>query len=408
MGRIFAVSVGDEILPLDPERRGEITYTVTNNSSRPARGRAKIVPFGSTRSEWLKIAGEVERDFQARGTHQVGVRVEVPPGIPPGRYTFRLDVVSTSNPEEEFTEGPIVAAQVVASEAPKTAGFPWWILAIAGVVVLIAGGVVAYLLFSKAKVPDVLRTTAAQARSRLERDKFKVQFTEQHTAEEAARGTVVKQDPAPETKLRRGSVVKLTLEIRPAEPELSVPEVTGYLEDTARARLERLCEPQPCVSLQVVNEMSGSVGSAEVIRTEPAAGSPLQPGDRITLFVNGFIRTGAIGLDGGLIEAFDLETGNSGPPDAQTDLTLDAGARVLRSGGSLSGARFLAFGIKTGPDWCLQLPATAGFDEVRLDSISPGLCGCLRTSAGNIAEVNIIEVEANRLGIWYRVWRDVP
>src|SRR5512147_3104174 len=124
MSRPFAITAAAETLELDANGRGEVSFTVSNSSGRPLRGQAKGKALDSTKQEWLSVAGETERDFSANATQQISVQVTVPAGTPPGKYTFRLDVASAANPDEDYTEGPVVSIEVKATEAPAKA-FPW-------------------------------------------------------------------------------------------------------------------------------------------------------------------------------------------------------------------------------------------------------------------------------------------
>jgi hypothetical protein len=137
MNRIFAITATSDRVPTGGDGRGEITFTVTNSSARPLRGQLRVRPLGSTRGEWLSVAGETERAFSPNATQQVVIKVAIPPGVPAGKYQFRLDAISVINPDDDFTEGPTVDLEVKATEPPKKA-FPWWIVAAAaGAVILI-------------------------------------------------------------------------------------------------------------------------------------------------------------------------------------------------------------------------------------------------------------------------------
>jgi hypothetical protein len=143
MPRIFTITAATESISLDRGGRGEITFTAANSSGRPQRAIARLIPLGSTKDEWLSLGGEVERDFPIDGVHQFVAKVAPPPGTPAGRYTFRLDVVSVRNPDEDFAEGPTVGFEVK-PVVENGRHFPWWIVAAAaGVVVL---GVLGLLL----------------------------------------------------------------------------------------------------------------------------------------------------------------------------------------------------------------------------------------------------------------------
>jgi hypothetical protein len=144
MARIFAITSASETVALSGGRV-EVVFTATNSATRPIRGHARPVPVGETRQEWLSLRGESERDFAGGGTQQFTVEFAAPPGTPPGRYPFRLDLVSVVNPDEDFTEGPAVTAEVAAPPPllppPK---FPWWlILLVLGV--LLVGGLLTWL-----------------------------------------------------------------------------------------------------------------------------------------------------------------------------------------------------------------------------------------------------------------------
>ncbi len=147
MDRIFAITTASERVSIGGDGRGDITFTVTNSSESPLRGQLCVRPLGSTKGEWLSLAGESERAFSPNATQPVVVRVATPPGAPAGNYQFRLDAVSVINPDDDFTEGPTVDLEVKATEAPKKA-FPWWIVAAAAGAVIL-GVALTWLLWLK-------------------------------------------------------------------------------------------------------------------------------------------------------------------------------------------------------------------------------------------------------------------
>jgi hypothetical protein len=57
MNRIFAITAASERVSTGGDRCGEITFIVTNSSARPLRGQVRVRPLGSTKGEWLSIAG---------------------------------------------------------------------------------------------------------------------------------------------------------------------------------------------------------------------------------------------------------------------------------------------------------------------------------------------------------------
>jgi hypothetical protein len=154
MAHIFAITSAVDTVPLDG-RRGEITFTVTNSTGRPLRGRAVAIPLGNTKKEWLTLGGESERDFSSTGTQQFTVNFVAPPDAAPGKYPFRLDVLSVVNPDEDFTEGPAVTAEIGASPLPPPKpSFPKWIIPVV-LLVLLVGGVLTWFALRDNTPPSV-------------------------------------------------------------------------------------------------------------------------------------------------------------------------------------------------------------------------------------------------------------
>ena len=145
----FTVTALSEKVTLDDSGAARTSFTVTNTSPQALRGRLLTRPRDAAKPEWFTVVGESVRDFAPDGAQQVVVELHVPPGTPPGSYSFRLDAVSEDDPDEDFTEGPSVAFDVAAPPPPPPPKkkFPWWILAIVGaVLLLIVIGIVVFLL----------------------------------------------------------------------------------------------------------------------------------------------------------------------------------------------------------------------------------------------------------------------
>jgi hypothetical protein len=142
MPRSFAITTSEPSLQLSPAGRGELTFTVSNTLGRPVRVRTVIEPEGQAPREWFSLMGDSERDLAPDGTQSYSVKLAVPPGTPEGQHAFHLLVADVANPDEQFAIGPSVAFQVQrpAPAAPKK--FPWWIVAVAAGVLLIAGGAI--------------------------------------------------------------------------------------------------------------------------------------------------------------------------------------------------------------------------------------------------------------------------
>jgi hypothetical protein len=163
MPNLFAMTAAPDKLKTETGS-ATTSITVTNSTSRPLRGVVKVKPLGNTQAQWLKIDGETERDFPAGGTHQFTVIFNKPKTAPTPAATqpaesfqFRVDAISATNPDEDFTEGPVVTVEIPEVVVKPKTKVPWWVWLIIGLVVLaIIGGIVAFLLNRKGdeKPPD--------------------------------------------------------------------------------------------------------------------------------------------------------------------------------------------------------------------------------------------------------------
>jgi hypothetical protein len=145
MPRAFDITAATETINLSASGQGELAFTVSNALRRPVRARATVMMAGQARREWATLSGGEERDFAPDGTQQFTVKLQVPPGTPPGSYTFHLLVTDVANPDEQYAEGPTVAFVVPEAAPPVKKPFPWWIVALAAGVIIITGGVAAIL-----------------------------------------------------------------------------------------------------------------------------------------------------------------------------------------------------------------------------------------------------------------------
>src|SRR5215831_17209374 len=220
--RIFAITAARETVTLDNQGRAEVSLTASNTGSKPIAGRAKLVPLGSAKAAWLSLDGEQERNFAKGEAHQLTVRIAVPPGTPVGKYSFRLNIISVENPDDEFTEGPSVSFEVkeLTLAAPPARKFPWWIVAVAAVVVL-GGGLITWLLIpEKITMPEVVRKPYQDAVNDLKAVKLKPAAKETKVSGTETPGIVIEQNPKAKEVVRVGSEVKLVGAVPPATVEV--------------------------------------------------------------------------------------------------------------------------------------------------------------------------------------------
>ena len=148
MARDFAITTVKSQIELKKGKKSSVSYTVTNSTGNQLTARARISPLEGADESWFTIEAESERDFAENDTQQYSVSVNIPAEIKSGSYKFKLDVFSIENPDEIFSEGPVI--EILISDAPvddtnDDKPFPLWIIAVIAAVILIGGGIIWYV-----------------------------------------------------------------------------------------------------------------------------------------------------------------------------------------------------------------------------------------------------------------------
>jgi serine/threonine-protein kinase len=276
----FHITPASNAVPLNAERRGKATFTVSNASGGPMLARAQLVATDPNSGAWFELAENPEYDFEADDTTQYTVRIAVPASAPAGRHTFRLDMVGVENPDEEYTEGPPVSV-VVPEPAKEKKPFPWWILAVAGGV--IALGVVLLLLlrprtFELPPLPSGV--TASEAAEFVEFYELKVGRVDEPSAEVPA-GHVISASWGRGDRFKPGDVVTLTVSSGP--PQVTVPTLRGQPLAEARAALTAV---DLVAADEAPRQADDNVPDGSVLRSFPPAGQVVDQGSEVSLIVS--------------------------------------------------------------------------------------------------------------------------
>ena len=209
--------------------------------------------------------GQIELDGDGEGT---GAFAPIPVPVPPGAV------------DDADGNGSAPLAAIDEPQPERRRRWPWFTL---GLLALVVGGVLAYLLLSGVLEPEtreVPRATGKQlisARALLERSGFDVRQTRVRSSQPFDQ--VVEQDPNPGEEAEVGSVV--TLEVSNGPGEVRVPSVAKLPQEQAVKEIQKAR-----LKVTIEREFSDEVDEDFALRTVPRAGVEVTRGTRITLFVS--------------------------------------------------------------------------------------------------------------------------
>lgn len=132
---------------------------------------------------------------------------------------------------------------------------------------------------AKPLVPQVKGETIDGARAKLLRAGFQVEIAEKQD-DTAEPGTVISQDPSPDTESTPGAVVRIT--VATSSGTVEIPDVTQLSPEDARLALTKAL-----FRITVQTEASQTVDQGKVIRTEPAGGERVDRGSAVVIVVSG-------------------------------------------------------------------------------------------------------------------------
>ena len=167
---------------------------------------------------------------------------------------------------------------------PKRRMSPWvWVAIIAALLALGLG--VAFALGAigggKVVVPTLSGLTEEQAKAALEAAGLKIGEIATENSDSVDIGLIISQDPAAGDKVEEGASVNIVVSLGIAQ--VTVPDLTNMQEATA---IEALRSTGDLEYDKTLDENSADIAKGLVIRTEPAAGTPVAKGTRVVLFVS--------------------------------------------------------------------------------------------------------------------------
>jgi serine/threonine-protein kinase len=156
--------------------------------------------------------------------------------------------------------------------------WPW--VTVVLILLLLAGGAAAYLLTrpDKVQVPIVVSLSQSIAQARIEQVGLNPTPIYQNSPDQA--GTVIDQSPLGGTHVDKGSTVTLTISNGPGN--VDIPSIVQLPKDEAIRQLKSA----GLKVARILNENSPQVPVGEATRTDPPAGSSVQSGSGVTLYLS--------------------------------------------------------------------------------------------------------------------------
>ncbi len=135
-------------------------------------------------------------------------------------------------------------------------------------------------------IPDVVGSPEAKAKSTLESKGLKVSIGNAYS-DSVAKGNVISTSPAAGKKAAKGDTVKMTVSLGKEPPpeaeKVTVPDVAGSTKDKA---LKTLKLDKYAFNVSVKEEYSPDVKAGSATRTSPAAGTTVEKGSSIELYIS--------------------------------------------------------------------------------------------------------------------------
>lgn len=140
---VFSITTPSTSVELEPNRVGEVPFTVTNVGDQKLRARARVTPSPGAPPQWFSVEGDAEQSFDSGAARQFTVRVEPPLGAAAGSYSFRLDAIGIEHPDDDYAEGPTCQVSVPGSKPPRVTTPRGYLTTLVGALI---GGVIGELV----------------------------------------------------------------------------------------------------------------------------------------------------------------------------------------------------------------------------------------------------------------------
>lgn len=134
---------------------------------------------------------------------------------------------------------------------------------------------------TKVVVPNLLGMTEEAAKEALSKKKLGYSVSARKASDEYEAGEIMEQETKANTKVAKNTEIKVVVSTGPETKMVTVQDVVGQSESDAQKTLENL---GLIVESQAKND--DSVEAGKVISTDPAAGTELEEGSKVTMYVS--------------------------------------------------------------------------------------------------------------------------
>lgn len=203
---------------------GELTFTITNPGPVEDRAVFEIVPGDGSKKPWFTV-DEPQRRVPAGQSVTYLIKISVPVEEPAGPFWLQGRVYSADTaPEESSRLSGRVTGEVAAAEVKRKK--PWWLLAVAGLLVVVIG-VVGWLILRPSEAKEVLApnlTGLSEDAARTALAGVGLQLgTVQRRHQAGATRTVIQQSAPEGIPVPPGSVIDVEIAVELTVPQLISP-----------------------------------------------------------------------------------------------------------------------------------------------------------------------------------------
>jgi hypothetical protein len=129
------------------------------------------------------------------------------------------------------------------------------------------------------EIPNLTGLSQEEARALLEESGLAVGKVETQETKDMEAGLVISADPAPGDMVTEGTLIDLLISAEPGK--IALPDLAGVDQATAQSQLQGLG-----LAVNVASEHNDGVAQGTCIRTDPGAGTSLDPGSTVQLIIS--------------------------------------------------------------------------------------------------------------------------